>query len=90
MRLHLATIMSLTSLLIDCFFSQAKQATSGGHTWGIDGNTGNIVDMNELGVWDPLSVKEQTLKTAIEVKERRRRRRRRGEEEGRDKRNMKV
>lgn len=89
MQLHLATIMSLTSLLIYCFFSQAKQATSGGHTWGIDGNTGNIVDMNELGVWDPLSVKEQTLKTAIEVKERRRR----GEEEEKEreiKRNMKV
>ena len=28
------------------------------------------MDMNELGVWDPLSVKEQTLKTAIEVNDR--------------------
>ncbi|XP_003388844.1 PREDICTED: T-complex protein 1 subunit gamma-like [Amphimedon queenslandica] len=55
-----STIRTLTQL-------RAKQATSGGHTWGIDGNTGNIVDMNELGVWDPLAVKEQTLKTAIET-----------------------
>ena len=25
------------------------------------------MDMNDLGVWDPLSVKGQTVKTAIEV-----------------------
>jgi chaperonin GroEL (HSP60 family) len=33
----------------------------------VDGEKGVIVDMNELGVWDPLSVKVQTLKTAVEV-----------------------
>ena len=27
-----------------------------------------IVDMNDLGVWDPLSVKLQSYKTAIEVR----------------------
>ena len=33
----------------------------------MNGDTGDVVDMNVLGVWDPLSVKEQTLKTAVEV-----------------------
>ena len=36
-------------------------------TWGVDGDSGALVDMTELGVWDPLSVKIQTYKTAIEV-----------------------
>jgi len=36
------------------------------YTWGIDGMTGTVTDMNELGVWEPLSVKSQTIKTAIE------------------------
>lgn len=35
-------------------------------TWGINGETGQIVDMNEYGIWDPLTVKAQTIKTAIE------------------------
>ena len=35
--------------------------------WGVDGNTGHLADMQELGVWEPLAVKEQTFKTAIEV-----------------------
>ena len=46
---------------------QAKHAVTGNMTWGVDGDTGSIVDMSELGVWDPLSVKVQTYKTAIEV-----------------------
>lgn len=33
----------------------------------MDGDTGVLADMKELGVWEPLSVKEQTFKTAIEV-----------------------
>ena len=37
-------------------------------TWGVDGDTGSLVDMTDLGVWDPLSVKVQTYKTAIEVR----------------------
>ena len=36
-------------------------------TWGVDGDKGVLADMNELGIWDPLSVKIQTFKTAIEV-----------------------
>eukprot|EP00842_Homolaphlyctis_polyrhiza_P006469 jgi/Hompol1/6823/HPOL_001138-RA len=45
---------------------RAKHATSGNSSWGIDGTTGKIVDMHEYGVWEPLAVKAQTLKTAIE------------------------
>lgn len=33
---------------------------------GINGITGELVDMNELGIWEPFSVKVQTIKTAIE------------------------
>ncbi|CAG8640750.1 917_t:CDS:2, partial [Paraglomus occultum] len=52
------TIKVLTQL-------RAKHAT-GNHTWGIDGLTGEVVDMNEYGVWEPHAVKVQTIKTAIE------------------------
>lgn len=45
---------------------RAKHATEG-NTWGIDGETGEIVDMKVRGIWDPLSVKMQTYKTAIET-----------------------
>ncbi|XP_044577071.1 T-complex protein 1 subunit gamma [Cotesia glomerata] len=45
---------------------RAKHATEG-NTWGIDGETGEIVDMKIRGIWDPLSVKMQTYKTAIET-----------------------
>jgi T-complex protein 1 subunit gamma len=34
--------------------------------WGINGITGELVDMQELGIWEPFSVKVQTIKTAIE------------------------
>jgi T-complex protein 1 subunit gamma len=34
--------------------------------WGIDGTTGELVTMDELGIWEPFSVKVQTIKTAIE------------------------
>lgn len=34
---------------------------------GINGKTGAIVDMKELGVWEPYLVKMQTIKTAIET-----------------------
>lgn len=33
----------------------------------MNGNTGVLADMEELGIWEPVSVKEQTYKTAIEV-----------------------
>lgn len=47
---------------------QAKHAVEGNTTWGVNGETGEITDMNELGVWDTYSVKAQTLKTSIEVR----------------------
>jgi len=34
---------------------------------GIDGNTGKVTNVLELGIWDSYSVKEQSLKTAIEA-----------------------
>ena len=33
----------------------------------MDGTTGEIADMKDLGVWDPMEVKLQTYKTAIET-----------------------
>lgn len=46
---------------------RAKHATPGeGLYFGIDGNTGKIADMREANIWDPLAVKQQTFKTAIE------------------------
>ena len=46
---------------------RAKHAVEGNTTWGVDGDTGNIVDMKEFGIMEPLSVKVQTYKTAIET-----------------------
>ena len=34
--------------------------------WGINGKTGELVDMDSYGIWEPFSVKVQTIKTAIE------------------------
>jgi T-complex protein 1 subunit gamma len=39
---------------------------AGKTTFGIDGDKGTIVDMNQLGIWEPVVVKYQTLKTSIE------------------------
>eukprot|EP01117_Protostelium_nocturnum_P013414 TRINITY_DN49_c0_g2_i1.p1 TRINITY_DN49_c0_g2~~TRINITY_DN49_c0_g2_i1.p1 ORF type:complete len:552 (-),score=208.87 TRINITY_DN49_c0_g2_i1:122-1777(-) len=48
---------------------RAKHSTEGdkGFSWGIDGEKGTLADMKELGVWETVSVKTQTLKTAIEA-----------------------
>jgi len=47
---------------------RAKHAEAGAEAgfWGVDGNAGTVADMRELKVWDPLVVKKQTFKTAIE------------------------
>ena len=46
---------------------RAKHAVAGeGIYFGIDGNTGKIADMRLSNIWDPLAVKQQTFKTAIE------------------------
>jgi len=55
------TIRSLTAL-------RAKHAHEESHiNWGINGETGNLEDMSALGIWEPLSVKLQVYKTAIET-----------------------
>ncbi|VDM61602.1 unnamed protein product [Angiostrongylus costaricensis] len=55
------TIRQLTAL-------RAKHAQSPDNwTWGINGATGELVDMCRLDIWDPLSVRTQVLKTAIET-----------------------
>lgn len=46
---------------------RAKHAEENGKTFGINGNTGEVVDMQSLGVWEPYAVKVQTFKTAIEA-----------------------
>jgi len=53
------TIRTLTAL-------RAKHATAGNLCTGVNGRTGEIVDMREYGIWEPLSVKLQVIKTAIE------------------------
>lgn len=44
---------------------RAKHA-QGMHTFGIDGELGKVVDMNEYGVWEPAAIKLQSAKTATE------------------------
>jgi T-complex protein 1 subunit gamma len=46
---------------------RAKHNTDeNGKFWGIDGETGQVVDMRERCIWDPIKVKSQVIKTAIE------------------------
>jgi T-complex protein 1 subunit gamma len=45
---------------------RAKHSTGDNAFWGVDGELGKLVDMDVLGIWEPMSVKVQTLKTAIE------------------------
>ena len=45
---------------------RAKHA-EGKSTWGINGDAGTLVDMDEYGVWEPEAIKVQSIKTAIEV-----------------------
>ena len=45
---------------------RAKHSSSEGKFFGIDGNMGKVADMRLVNVWDPVAVKLQTFKTAIE------------------------
>lgn len=45
---------------------KAKHA-EGQHSFGVDGNTGKVVDMKTYGLYESAAVKVQILKTAIEV-----------------------
>merc|ERR1712150_452101 len=44
----------------------AKHA-EGNLNFGVNGETGEIADMTALKVWEPLSVKSQVIKTAVET-----------------------
>uniref|UniRef100_A0A6Q2X6S4 T-complex protein 1 subunit gamma n=1 Tax=Esox lucius TaxID=8010 RepID=A0A6Q2X6S4_ESOLU len=55
-----STIRVLTSL-------RAKHTQEGSVSWGVNGETGTLADMTALGIWEPLAVKAQTYKTAIET-----------------------
>ena len=44
---------------------RAKHA-NGEHSYGVDGETGNVVEMKQYGLYESAAVKIQTLKTAIE------------------------
>ncbi|XP_062848495.1 T-complex protein 1 subunit gamma [Trichomycterus rosablanca] len=55
-----STIRVLTSL-------RAKHTQEGTTSWGVNGETGTLADMAELGIWEPLAVKAQTYKTAVET-----------------------
>jgi T-complex protein 1 subunit gamma len=57
-----ATVKVITELRA----KHAASKTGENKNWGIDGEKGVMTDMAELGVWEPLSVKMQTLKTAVE------------------------
>jgi T-complex protein 1 subunit gamma len=45
---------------------RAKQ-NSGKSSWGINGDTGTLADMKDYGIWEPQAIKNQSIKTAIEV-----------------------
>ncbi|KAK4133060.1 T-complex protein 1 [Trichocladium antarcticum] len=45
---------------------RAKHA-EGKSSWGVNGDTGTLVDMKDYGVWEPQAIKVQSMKTAIEA-----------------------
>ena len=59
------SIKVLTELRVQ-YINQAKHSTSSNSSWGINGTTGKVVDMHTYGIWEPFTVKSQTIKTAIE------------------------
>merc|ERR1712020_11158 len=54
------TIRTLTAL-------RAKHAEGNNSCFGVNGLSGKIEDMKELGIYEPLAVKLQTYKTAVET-----------------------
>lgn len=56
------TIRALTALRAKHALEAEKNVN-----WGINGETGELADMSQLGIWEPLSVKLQVYKTAIET-----------------------
>ena len=61
-------IFSLSGRYVLSVLTFSFRCFSAGETkWGIDGQSGQIVKMDDLEVWEPLAVKAQTYKTAVEV-----------------------
>merc|ERR1719245_1427798 len=56
------TIRTITALRAKHAHDQEKNVN-----WGINGQTGEIADMAALGIWEPLAVKLQVYKTAMET-----------------------
>merc|ERR1712173_339413 len=56
------TIRTLTALRAKHAKEEEKNVN-----WGINGESGELADMSALGIWEPLSVKLQVYKTAIET-----------------------
>jgi len=48
-------------------YAAAGPASITSASWGIDGVRGQLADLQKLGIWEPLVVKLQTYKTAIEA-----------------------
>lgn len=57
------TIRTLTALRAKHASVQVNELCK----WGINGESGELVQQDENGIWEPLSVKLQTYKTAIET-----------------------
>ena len=55
-----STIHLLSSL-------RAEHTQESCKTWGAKDETGTLMDMKELGIWETLAVKLQTYKTAVET-----------------------
>jgi len=55
-----STIKQITAL-------RARHAKKEGNFWGIDGCTGEVSNMDEQGICDPVAVKIQVYKTAVET-----------------------
>jgi len=47
---------------------RAKHAAgTAASTWGVDGMSGTLANMNDIGIWEPYVVKVHSIKTAVEA-----------------------
>lgn len=46
---------------------KGSDGSATGAYWGVDGLKGCVADMTKVGIWEPLVVKTQTMKTAVEA-----------------------
>ncbi|MEZ0319237.1 MAG: thermosome subunit alpha [Pyrobaculum sp.] len=66
---HIPTILALTAGLdpVDATAELRRRHDNGELTAGVDVHGGKIADMAALNVWDPLLVKKQVIKSAVEA-----------------------